>query len=60
MLQVLTEDLKQCVQLLKMIKLLKANPIAKNFTILNRNDNLGPASDRTGFFVTAKAGQVKK
>jgi hypothetical protein len=27
-----------------------------NFTIINRNDNLGSASDRTGFFVYAVAG----
>lgn len=31
----------------------------KNFTIINRNDNLGPASDRTGFFVLAKAGTLQ-
>ena len=30
----------------------------KNFTIINRNDNLGPASDRTGFFVFAKLGKL--
>ena len=30
----------------------------KNFTIVNRNDNLGPASDRTGFFVFAKLGKL--
>ena len=29
-----------------------------NFTIINRNDNLGSASDRTGFFVYACAGQL--
>ena len=29
-----------------------------NFTIINRNDNLGSASDRTGFFVYAVAGQL--
>ena len=41
-------------------KIIEGEPItAKNFTILNRNDNLGPASDRTGFFVTAKHGQLK-
>ena len=41
-------------------KILEGEPLSgKNFTILNRNDNLGPASDRTGFFVTAKAGQLK-
>jgi hypothetical protein len=33
--------------------------IANNFTIVNRNDNLGPASDRTGFFVYSKAGELK-
>ena len=31
---------------------------SKNFTIINRNDNLGPASDRTGFFVFAKLGKL--
>jgi hypothetical protein len=31
----------------------------KNFTILNRNDNLGSASDRTGFFVYAVAGALE-
>ena len=41
-------------------KIVEGEPLqGKNFTILNRNDNLGPASDRTGFFVTAKAGQLK-
>ena len=41
-------------------KIIEGEPLSgKNFTILNRNDNLGPASDRTGFFVTAKAGQLK-
>ena len=41
-------------------KIIEGEPLQdKNFTILNRNDNLGPASDRTGFFVTAKAGQLK-
>jgi hypothetical protein len=30
----------------------------KNFTIINRNDNLGPASDRTGFFVFTKLGKL--
>ena len=30
-----------------------------NFTIVNRNDNLGSASDRTGFFVYAVAGALK-
>jgi len=29
-----------------------------NFTIVNRNDNLGSASDRTGFFVYAVAGSM--
>lgn len=38
-------------------KVIEAEPNPnKNFTIINRNDNLGPASDRTGFFVFAKAG----
>jgi hypothetical protein len=32
--------------------------VSKKFTIINRNDNLGPASDRTGFFVYAKAGEM--
>jgi len=32
--------------------------VSKNFTVINRNDNLGPASDRTGFFVYAKAGEM--
>jgi len=32
---------------------------SSNFTIVNRNDNLGPASDRTGFFVYSKAGELK-
>ena len=41
-------------------KIVEGEPLeSKNFTILNRNDNLGPASDRTGFFVTAKAGQLQ-
>jgi hypothetical protein len=41
-------------------KIIEGEPIAtNNFTILNRNDNLGPGSDRTGFFVTTKAGQLK-
>ena len=30
-----------------------------NFTIINRNDNLGSASDRTGFFVYAVAGTLE-
>lgn len=29
------------------------------FTVVNRNDNLGPSSDRTGFFFLAKAGNLK-
>ena len=32
--------------------------LSKNFTLINRNDNLGSASDRTGFFVYACAGQL--
>jgi len=32
--------------------------ISKNFTLINRNDNLGSASDRTGFFVYACAGEL--
>ena len=32
--------------------------ILKKFTLINRNDNLGSASDRTGFFVYAVAGQL--
>jgi len=40
-------------------KVVEAEPNPnKNFTIINRNDNLGPASDRTGFFVFAKAGTL--
>ncbi len=31
---------------------------ARNFNIINRNDNLGPASDRTGFFVYSKSGEL--
>jgi hypothetical protein len=34
------------------------NP-SNNFTIVNRNDNLGSASDRTGFFVYAVAGSLE-
>ena len=30
----------------------------KKFTIINRNDNLGPGSDRTGFFVFSKLGEL--
>ena len=41
-------------------KIIEGAPLNdKNFTIINRNDNLGPASDRTGFFVLAKAGQLQ-
>ena len=41
-------------------KILEAEPIeTKKFTIVNRNDNLGPASDRTGFFVYAKTGTLQ-
>lgn len=32
--------------------------LSKKFTIINRNDNLGSASDRTGFFVYAVAGTL--
>lgn len=32
---------------------------SRRFTIVNRNDSLGAASDRTGFFVYAKAGTLK-
>ncbi len=32
--------------------------LTNNFTIINRNDNLGSASDRTGFFVYAVAGTL--
>jgi len=32
--------------------------LSKKFTLINRNDNLGSASDRTGFFVYAVAGQL--
>ena len=34
------------------------NP-SNNFTIVNRNDNLGSSSDRTGFFVFAVAGSLE-
>lgn len=30
-----------------------------NFTIISRDDSFGPSSDRTGFFIYAKAGQLK-
>jgi hypothetical protein len=30
----------------------------KKFTIVSRDDNLGPASDRTGFFVLSKLGKL--
>jgi hypothetical protein len=41
-------------------KMIEAEPIeSKKFTIVNRNDNLGPASDRTGFFVFAKTGKLQ-
>ena len=41
-------------------KIIEGEPLTdKNFTIINRNDNLGPASDRTGFFVLAKAGTLQ-
>jgi len=41
-------------------KIIEGAPLNdKNFTIINRNDNLGPASDRTGFFVLAKAGTLQ-
>ena len=33
--------------------------ISKNFTLINRNDNLGSASDRTGFFVYAVSGELQ-
>lgn len=37
----------------------EAEPIeTKKMTIINRNDNLGPASDRTGFFVYSKVGTL--
>lgn len=32
--------------------------LTNNFTIINRNDNLGSGSDRTGFFVYAVAGTL--
>ena len=32
--------------------------LQNNFTIINRNDNLGSASDRTGFFVYAVSGTL--
>ena len=31
----------------------------RNMTIISRRDNLGPSSDRTGFFFYVKAGQLK-
>ena len=38
----------------------EAEPNAsRNFSIINRNDNLGPASDRTGFFVYTKLGEMQ-
>jgi len=38
---------------------IEAEPIpTKNFTIVNRDDNLGPASDRTGFFIFTKLGEL--
>lgn len=41
-------------------KIQEAQPIASaKFTVINRNDNLGPASDRTGFFVYTKVGNLK-
>ena len=40
-------------------KIFEAEPNQnKNFTIINRNDNLGSASDRTGFFVYATQGTL--
>ena len=41
-------------------RIVEGEPLSsKNFTIVNRNDNLGAASDRTGFFVYAKAGELQ-
>jgi hypothetical protein len=41
-------------------KISEAEPKTTNkFTIVNRNDNLGSASDRTGFFVYAVAGSLE-
>ena len=41
-------------------KIAESEPKAtNNFTIINRNDNLGSASDRTGFFVYAVAGSLE-
>ena len=42
----------------KTISEAEPNP-SNNFNIINRNDNLGPASDRTGFFVYTKLGEMK-
>jgi hypothetical protein len=43
----------------KNTKIKEAEPNQNNnFTIVNRNDNLGSASDRTGFFVYAAAGST--
>ena len=40
-------------------RIYEAEPrLENNFTIINRNDNLGSASDRTGFFVYAVAGSL--
>jgi hypothetical protein len=33
--------------------------ISNSMTLISRNDNLGPASDRTGFFMFAKIGKLK-
>ena len=41
-------------------KIQEAEPNESNrFTIINRNDNLGAASDRTGFFLYAKLGELQ-
>lgn len=41
-------------------KILESEPNSNgNMTIIARDDNLGPASDRTGFFVFSKAGELR-
>lgn len=41
-------------------KILESEPNRNNnMTIIARDDNLGPASDRTGFFMFCKAGELK-
>lgn len=41
-------------------KIIESEPNPNNnMTIIARDDNLGPASDRTGFFVFSKAGELR-